>query len=75
MSGATRADLNAQCTAAVNSMVAHLRTKYRSCADFDASQHDFTAFSQLVTQQLHQQLDSARFADGRVFSFFGLHTA
>jgi hypothetical protein len=50
-------------------MITHLRTKYRSCADFVASQHDFTAFGDLVKQHLHQQLGGAQFANGRVFSF------
>jgi hypothetical protein len=69
MTDTARTDLMVQCTTAVDNMVAHLRTKYRSCADFVASQHDFTAFGALVKQHLHQQLGHARFANGKVFSF------
>jgi hypothetical protein len=62
-----------QCTAAVDGMVTHLRTKYRSNADFDTNQHNFTSFGQLVKQHLHQQLDDARYANGQVFSFLTAH--
>ncbi|KAF6256252.1 hypothetical protein COO60DRAFT_1530222 [Scenedesmus sp. NREL 46B-D3] len=74
MTDVARTDLLSQCDAAVTSMVTHLRNKYRSCADFVASQHDFTAFGQMVSQHMHQQLGQGQFANGRVFSFLSSHS-
>jgi hypothetical protein len=69
MTDAVRADLGTQCDTAVAQMVSHLRSRYSRCPDYDATQHDFNAFGQLVQQHMKHQLSGTRFVNGSVISF------